>query len=72
MFRLTWSEKSVEEKIEELGRQSKTRCQKAYSYLMNSSESSYSQFIKKREEEVGRERFNLYDYRQRAGVECCV
>ena len=72
MFRLTWSEKSVQEKIEELGVRSKRRCEKAYSYLMNSSESCYSHFIKKREEELGKERFNLYDYRHRTGVECCV
>ena len=72
MFRLTWSEKSVQEKVEELGGRSKRRCQKAYSYLMNSCESSYSDFIKKRAEEVGKERFNLCDYRQRTGVECCL
>jgi len=61
MFRLTWSEKSVQKQIQELGTQSKTRCEKSYQYLMNSTESSYSDFIKKRKEELDKERFNLYD-----------
>lgn len=72
MFRLSWSEKSVQEKIDEQQDSAKRRCQNAYDFLMDCEESSYSSFIMKREECLNTTRFNFYDYNQRKGVECCI
>ncbi|KAJ7386050.1 hypothetical protein OS493_012384 [Desmophyllum pertusum] len=71
MFRLTWSKESVEEKIRKLNDESRQKCRRAYNYLIESEESSYEEFLKKREE-CTQEVYNFYDYKQRKGVECCL
>ena len=72
MFRLSWSKISVQQKIDELDTPSRTRCQTAYDFLMDSDESSYKVFVDKRDRQHQTTRFNLYDYDQRQGVECCI
>ena len=49
IFELSWSRKSVLEKIDEIAdAQSRQRCINAYNYLMNEKRSSYKKFVDKR------------------------
>lgn len=63
MFRISWCEISVVEKIEALPEESKTKCQRAYQYLISSTNSSYKSFIDKRNLEfvIQKKRFNFYE-----------
>ena len=72
MFRLSCSKISVQQKIDELDTPSRTRCQTAYDFVMDTDQSSYKVFVDKRDREHQTTRFNLYDYDQRQGVECCI
>lgn len=50
---------------------SRRKCRKAYNYLIESEQSSYKAFVRRREECID-EAYNFYDYKQRKGVECCL
>lgn len=54
MFRLTWSKKSVLEKIAQLDVDSRRRCEAAYQFLIASDDSAYSSFVAKRDFAVRR------------------
>ena len=67
LFRLTWSRKSVLEKINDLCcLQSRNRCTKVYDFLMQNELSSYKSFVQLRETAVAdSNRFNV-------GIECAL
>lgn len=72
IFRLKWSRLSVPEKINALpDLPSRQRTHAAYQHLINDTESSYQEFLTRRDDSMreGQE-FNLYDYEQRRYVEC--
>lgn len=71
--RVSWSKKSVMEKICELNDSSRIRCLLAYRYLTTTSTSSYKHFLDIREGHIstGKE-VNLYDYRENKGIECAL
>ncbi|KAJ7385994.1 hypothetical protein OS493_012327 [Desmophyllum pertusum] len=50
---------------------SRRKCRKAYNYLIESEQSSYKAFVRRREECID-EAYNFYNYKQRKGVECCL
>lgn len=73
MFRLSWSEVSVEDKIAALPRDSRVRCQAALDFLMSNRDSAYSSFVSKRELALtSNQRFNLYDFNMSRYVENCL
>ena len=73
MFRLTWSTASVQEKINELPHDAQRKCQKAYDFLIQTTNSAYREFVNKRDDAVAKgDRFNFYDYQQCRGVECAL
>lgn len=73
MFRLTWSKKSVLEKIAQLDVDSRRRCEAAYQFLIASDDSAYSSFVAKRDLAVRRnDKFNVYDRDSSCFVENCV
>ena len=74
IFELSWSRKSVVEKIDEItDAQSRRRCINAYNYLMNETGSSYKKFVNKTDKLTNTSvRFNVYDAAQNRYVECCL
>ena len=74
LFRLTWSEQTVLEKIHSLDdAESKNRCISAYEFLMSHEESAYAKFVNVIETSFEEsKRFNVYDFTQNVGVECAL
>ena len=74
LFRLTWSEQTVLEKIHSLDdAESKNRCISAYEFLMSQEESAYAKFVNVIETSFEEsKRFNVYDFTQNVGVECAL
>ena len=74
MTKLSPSDKSVEEKIRDLpDRSDRQKCRIAYNYLITSIHSSYSHFVKLREEIVeSQATFNCFDFSLTAGIECAL
>lgn len=74
MFRLTWSQNTVLEKIDTLeNQQAKQKCLSAYSFLMQTKDSYYRKFVEMREQAIVEdEEFNVCDYRKKEGVECAI
>lgn len=74
LFRLTWSTKSVWEKINDLTcLDSRNRCIKAYEFLMKNELSSYKSFVELRERTINNsKRFNVYDFSKNVGIECAL
>ena len=74
LFRLTWSEQTVLEKIHSLDdAEWKSRCISAYEFLMSHEESAYAKFVNLRETSFEQsKRFNTYDFTQNVGVECAL
>ena len=74
IFRLKWSRLSVEEKLNTLPDiASRQRTRAPYHHLINDSESSYKEFVMRRDDSIQHgQQFNLYDYQQRCYVECCL
>ena len=74
IFRLTWSEHSVIEKIDGLVDQiSKQRCLLAYNFLMTNVLSSYKKFVNLRQiAMIDSNRFNVYDFTKNVAVECAL
>ena len=66
LFRLTWSEQTVLEKIHSLDdAERKSRCISAYEFLMSHEESAYAKFVNLRETSFEQsKRFNTYDFTQ--------
>lgn len=73
MFRPSWSEKSVDEKIAALPNVSRVKCQAALDFLMASTESTYADLIEKRQLSLANDKhFNMYESSHRQFVECCL
>jgi len=74
MTRCSWCELSVQEKINAIeDPEARHRCQRAYQYLVSSSDSSYSKFVALRNRLCHTDRrFNIYDHRQNEGIECAL
>ena len=52
---------------------SRQRTRAPYHHLINDSESSYKEFVMRRDDSIQHgQQFNLYDYQQRSDVECCL
>ena len=64
----------MEEKINALPDiASRQRSRAAYHHLINDSESSYKEFVMRRDDSIQHgKQFNLDDYQQRRYVECCL
>ena len=74
LFCLTWSTKSVREKINDLTcLDSRNRCIKAYEFLMKNELSSYKSYVELREITINNsKRFNMYDFSKNVGIECAL
>ena len=73
MFRLSWSEKKVTEKILDLESGDQRKARKAYDWLMNCAQNKYKQFVQLREHQLSiGKKFNLYNYAERCGVETAL
>ena len=73
MFRVSWSNDSVERKIAALDETEKQKCKVAYDWLMSNNESTYKNFVNKREHAIANNcAFNFYDHNQRQGIECAL
>ena len=73
MFRVSWSNDSVEQKIAALDETEKQKCQVAYDWLMSNNESTYKNFVNKREQAIANNSaFKFYDHNQRQGIECAL
>lgn len=73
MFHLTWSKKTIEEKISEIAdTSSRTKCSLIFQYLMASEHSSYKHFVELRCKSMPQKHFNVYDFTMNTGVECCL
>ena len=74
LFRLTWSTQSVLERINDSTCvESRSRCIKAYEFLMENELSSYKTFVELRETAItDSKRFNIYDFPQNVGIECAL
>lgn len=64
LFRLSWSEKSVMDKIQDLeSPECKEICMNAYEFLMGNSSSAYKKFVDLRDRtNNSSKRFNVYDF----------
>lgn len=73
MFRVTWSEKDLIEKISLLPEKDRTKASEAFEWLLNCEGNSYKQFIKMRHFYLRKEwKFNVYDYNQRSEIETAL
>lgn len=74
MTKLSISQKSVLEKIHEIGdREHRKLCRIAYEYLMSSATSSYSHFVQLRNDLIESESdLNCFDFSLTIGIECAL
>ena len=73
MFRVSWSNDSVEQKIAALDDTEKQKCEVAYDWLMSNDNSVYKDFVYKREQAIANNStFKFYDHNQRQGIECAL
>jgi hypothetical protein len=71
--RVSWSERSVLEKIATLEGPSYLKCMLAYRYLTTSPTTRYNHFVLLREDQIKTgKQLNLYDYRENDGIECAL
>ena len=73
MFRVSWSDKPVNEKILDLPPSEQRKARKAYDWLMNSTRNKYKHFVNLRAHQmsIGKQ-FNLYNYTKRCSIETAL
>ena len=73
MFRVSWSDKPVNEKILDLLPSEQRKARKAYDWLMNSTRNKYKHFVNLRAHQmsIGKQ-FNLYNYTERCGIKTAL